>query len=143
MIDDDLQYGEGYRYQVKATCRVQTAILGYDIDRPFYRLTPDGVLTAKAGYAWDGASGALTIQTRSNKRSSLFHDILYQMLRAGELPHDPCFHQANEELRKISIRDGMFTFRANYYFDAVERFGNAHAAIQPEKILTAGPVASA
>lgn len=136
MIDDVLLYGEGYRYQVKATCRVQTSILGYDIDRPFYRLTPDGVLTAKVGYAWDGASGKVTIQTKSNKRGSLFHDILFQMLRAGELPPE-CFHAANEELRKICLRDGMFRFRADYYFFAVEKLGSAHAAVQPEKILSA------
>lgn len=137
MIDDILHYGEGYRFQVRKECRVQTAILGFAIDRPFYTLTPDGVLIAKVGYAWDGASGLLTIQTRSNKRGSLFHDILFQMMRAGELPHDPCFHFANEELRKICQRDGMWGFRANYFFKAVEKFGNAHAAVQPEKILIA------
>jgi hypothetical protein len=139
MIDDKLHYAEGYRYQVTKDCRIQTDILGYSIDRPFYSLTPDGVVTAKTGYAWDGASGKLTIQTDSNKRSSLIHDILYQMMRAGELPH-ACFHPANEELRKISIRDGMFKFRANYYFAAVERFGSAFAAVQPEKEYVCGPV---
>lgn len=138
MIDDPLYYGEGYRYQVKSRpCSVRTAIIGYDINREFYSLTVQGVLTAKVGYAWDGASGALTIQTKSNKRASLFHDILYQMLRAGELPHDPCFHLANEELRKIMVRDGAFGWRANYFFTAVEKFGDAHAAVQPEKIFTA------
>lgn len=138
MIDDALYYGEGYRYQVKVKpCSVQTAILGYNIDTEFYSLTPDGVLTGKVGYAWDGASGWLTIQTKSNRRGSLFHDILYQMLRAGQLPHDPCFHLANEELRKICLRDKMMKFRADYFFKAVEDFGNAAAAIQPEKILKA------
>jgi hypothetical protein len=138
MIDEPLYYGEGYRYCVESRpCSVQTNILGYEINREFYSLNPQGVLTAKVGYAWDGASGWLTIQTKSNKRGSLFHDILYQMLRAGELPHDPCFHLANEELRKICKRDGMFEWRANYFYAIVEKFGDNAAAVQPEKILIA------
>ena len=137
MIDDHLYYGEGYRYQVQVKpCSVQTSIVGFDINREFYSLDVQGVLTAKPGYAWDGASGWLTVQTKSNKRGSLFHDILFQMLRAGELSPE-CFHLANEELRKICLRDGMIEFRANYYFKAVEKFGSAHAAVQPDKVLTA------
>lgn len=135
--DTKLFFAEGYRYQVYKDFTIQTKMTGYSVEHPFFSLRPDGLLIIRRGYAWDGASGLLTMQTQSNKRSSLVHDVFYQMLRAGLLPHNPCFHLANEELRRISIEDGMFKFRANYFFAAVERFGDAYAAVQPDKVFTA------
>lgn len=38
------------------------AVHGFDIDTPRIRLTPDGMMTLKQYYTWDGASGP-TIDT--------------------------------------------------------------------------------
>jgi hypothetical protein len=43
-------------------------------------LSADGVLTIKAGYRWDGASGP-TFDTPSTMFASLVHDALYQLMR--------------------------------------------------------------
>lgn len=131
-----MKYCEGYKYQLHEDCTLQTPITGFNVARLYFELDASGKLTVKAGYAWDGASG-LTIDTKSCMQGALGHDALYQMMREGLLPHDPCFRLANEFLRDQCIKDGMWKWRANIWFKAVERFGNAHAAIQPERVLTA------
>ena len=70
-------------------------------------------------------------------RGSLVHDVLYQMMRRGQLPEALCFHAANDELRKICLEDGMSRLRAWYVWKAVEDFGSANAAVQPDKVFTA------
>ena len=131
-----INYRGGYKYSLWNMYRVQIGIRGYSIQHRLFELTEDGWLTIFADYPWDGPSGP-TVDTPSFMRGSLVHDALYEMLRLGLLPHDPCFHLANLELRKICLEDGMWKWRAKYVFDAVERFGSAAAALRPEMIITA------
>ena len=109
---------------------------GYTIKHHLFTLDPEGWLTIKADYPSDGPSGC-TFDTKSFMRGAFVHDALYEMLRLGMLPHDPCFHMANLELKRICLEDGMYSWRADYVFWAVERFGSASAALRPEKILSA------
>ncbi len=116
---------------------MQTDLRGFgEIKHRLFSLTNDGWLVIFEDYPWDGASGP-TIDSKSSIRGSVVHDALYEMLRLGLLPHDPCFHLANLELRKILIEDGMWVWRANVWFRMVERFGSASAALRPENIVTA------
>ncbi len=136
MKGDTIQYRAGYKYSLWQTYRVQIGIRGQTVQHRLFTLDPDGWLTIFEDYPWDGPSGP-TIDTPSFMRGSLVHDALYEMLRLGLLPHDPCFHQANLELEKICLEDGMWPCRARYVFTAVEKFGSADAALHPEKIITA------
>ena len=85
MNGDSLFYRSGYKYQADRDCSYPTEIKGIDIDERFYRLTPDGLLTGKRGYAWDGPSGP-TYDSRYCMRGPFFHDIGYQMMREERLP---------------------------------------------------------
>lgn len=136
MKGDKIQFRGGYKYSLWEDYRVQIGIRGYVVNHRLFTLDADGWLTIFADYPWDGCSGP-TWDDKSNMRGGLVHDALYEMLRLNLLPHDPCFHLANEELRKILIEDGMWKWRADYYFYAVEKFGNASAAISPERIKIA------
>ncbi len=136
MNGDKIQYRAGYKYSLWNTYQVRIGILGYTVTHRLFTLTPDGWLTVFADYPWDGPSGP-TIDTPSFMRGSLVHDVLYEMLRLGLLPHDPCFHLANLELYKICLQDGMWHWRADYVLKAVEAFGSASAALTPEKIIFA------
>jgi hypothetical protein len=136
MKGDVIQYRKGYKYSLWETYRVLTSLRGYEVRHHLFALDVDGWLTVFADYPWDGPSGP-TIDTPSFMRGSLVHDVLYEMLRLGLLPHDPCFHLANLELHIICLEDGMWEWRAQYVFYAVEDFGNASAALRPEKIITA------
>lgn len=134
-MGDQIKYRSGYKYSLWEDYRVQIGIQGHYVVHQHFTLSLDGWLTIHADYPWDGASGAL--DTKTIVRGSLVHDALFEMLRLGLLPHDPCFHEANLELHKICLEDGMCRWRADYIYRAVERFGNAFAAVSPAKIKTA------
>lgn len=136
MKNPTLKFKRGMKYQVEEDYLIQTRIVGFTVKAKFYELSPDGMLLIRDGYAWDGASGT-TIDTMSSIIGSLVHDVFYQMMREGELPHDPCFTEANLELERLCVNDGMWAWRAGVWFRFVEGFGNAHAAVQPEEIFTA------
>lgn len=92
-----MKYRAGYKYQLwvdeslylpDITLNDGTVLIaprGYNIDTQFIRLTPDGTLTGKSGYAWDGASGP-TWDSNYCMRGPFFHDIGYQLFREGRLP---------------------------------------------------------
>ena len=136
MKGDVIQYRKGYKYSLWEDYRVQLRFIrGYGVRHHLFALDGDGWLTIFADYPWDGATGAL--DTHTIMRGSLVHDVLYEMLRLGLLPHDPCFHLANHELLNICDEDLMWSVRATYVFEAVEALGSAAAKIRPEKVVTA------
>jgi hypothetical protein len=86
-----------YKYQLVEPHVTQTGIFGYDFDTIYFSLTPDGVLTGKTLYAWDGCSGPTVddedrrVEELNNDTSrtavpGLDHDMKYQALRLGLLP---------------------------------------------------------
>ena len=118
MQRDHIKYRAGYKYQLAADYSIKTNILGYDIDTEYIRLAPDGILTLREGYAWDGCSGP-TKDDKTNMRGGLIHDGLYQLMREGHLPEEVRII-ADCMLKNICIEDGMDRFRAWYYFEGVD-----------------------
>ena len=135
MKGDKIKYWSGYKYQTAEAYSCQTELRPpHDIQHPFFSISIFGVVTAEYGYAWDGASGP-TIDTKSSMRASLIHDILYQAMGLGLL--DRSFReQADRELRKICIEDGMWHWRAEAWYLAVRKFGENYGK-EPEKVTVA------
>ena len=103
-----------YKYELVEPECVITLIVGDEIETPYIQLLDDGLLKVKAKYAWDGASGP-TIDSKSSMRGSLFHDALYQLLRMGAV--DLVWRNAADILfHEVCLADGMWKFRADYYF---------------------------
>lgn len=115
-----VKYRKGYKYQLYEDNTVQTQVRGYDISTDFILLTPDGELTLRKGYAWDGASGP-TIDSDCAIRGSLYHDGLYQLMREQLLP-ETIRKTADQLLRDICIEDGMWKIRAYSWYLAVRNF---------------------
>lgn len=90
------------------------------VDTPYISLSKNGLLTVKAGYAWDGATGA--IDTETFMRGSLVHDALYQLIYEGYLTWSDR-KEADKTLYKVCREDGMSRFRAQYVYLAVRMFG--------------------
>lgn len=132
-----IKYKEGYKYQIIETYTVQTNITPQeDVNHSgWVTLSKEGVLTIKAGYAWDGPSGP-TIDTKNFMRGSLIHDALYQLLREGLLGME-WFDASNDELWEACRADGMSWLRAWYVYAGVQRFGRQFAAPQETVIVTA------
>ena len=111
---------KGYKYELLETEYADTPILGLNIDTEFVYLAPSGRVHVRPHYAWDGPSGP-TIDTPSFMRGSLFHDALYQLMRAGLLDHKYRI-VADELLRQICLEDGMPAWRAWYVYQCVRMF---------------------
>ena len=120
-----MKYKKGYKYQLVEDEVTKTDIIGYSFDTKFIRLTLVGVLTIKAGYAWDGASGP-TIDSPSSMRASLNHDAKYQLLREGLLPQAER-DLIDKEFYNDCIEDGMNMYRAGLWYRAVKAFGAPNA----------------
>lgn len=95
----------------------------------------DGILELEKNYAWDGPSGP-AIDTKNFMRSSLVHDALYQLMAIGILSNS-YRKKADEEMRRISLEDGMSKFRAWYTYLAVRLFGAFYARPKSAKVLIA------
>ena len=117
-------YREGYKYQLNQTYRLQLDHVrpkpGAVAVTPLLRLTEDGELTIKYGYAWDGASGP-TRDTKSSMRGSLVHDALYQLGRM-QLIDAGQREEIDFVFWRICRTDGMWRARAWFWWRAVVRF---------------------
>lgn len=111
-----------YKYQLVEPYALNIGLSGYPVtELQFLQLTPGGLLTIQAGYAWDGPSGP-TCDTPDFMRGSLIHDALYQLIRLQKLPgRYRAF--ADLLLKKICLEDGMCKYRAAYVYLAVRLFG--------------------
>lgn len=91
----------------------------------------------KSGYAWDGASGPVK-DCKENMRSSLVHDALYQLLREGALPQE-LRDQCDAVFRKISIEDGISSFRAWGWYYGLKFLGHGNASPKSRKVEQVAP----
>lgn len=122
-----------YKYQLLEAYEVEVAIdPPADIDTPFVRLSRNGVIWMREGYAWDGPSGP-TVDTRTFMRGSLVHDALYQLIRLSKLDARQHRKPADEVLRQLCIADGMWWFRAWYVHLFVRLFGGFAVRPRPRR----------
>ncbi len=110
-----------YKYQLTEPYSLNVGMTSHNIDADYIRLSTDGTLLIKEGYAWDGPSGP-TRDTLNFMRGSLVHDALYQLIRCEGLPASHK-EDADRLLRDICREDGMSRFRSWYVHLAVKLFG--------------------
>lgn len=115
-----MKYQSGYKYQLCEDESVQSNIIGHFIDEKFILLQKDGTLTAKAGYAWDGSTGVF--DTKSSMTASLFHDVIYQLIREKMLPIS-VKPLADKLYYDLCIRGGMWKIQANWRYKGVKDLG--------------------
>lgn len=131
-----IKYRKGYKYQTTVDTKQQTNIYPLsDINTTFIILEEHGLLTIKAGYAWDGASGP-TIDTRSTIRGSLIHDALYQLMRERAISSINNRKRADLIFRDIIREDGMGKVRSWIWYNAV-RIGAGSASRNRREVHTA------
>ena len=136
-----IKYKSGFKYQLAKTYRVDTNIKRDDdapnIATEFIMLNSEGRLRIKNGYAWDGPSGP-TIDTKNFMRGSLVHDVLYQLMRMGTLDIK-WRDQADKELKRICLEDGMSNIRAWYVYKCVRLFAGKAASAENKKKVYVAP----
>jgi hypothetical protein len=98
---------------------IQTIVTGYRISSRWYELYEDGRLFIRAGFSWDGATGAF--DTDDIIGPSGVHDIFCELINAGLLPR---FVQAlaDEQFRLDEGREKMPWYRRMLTYFAVRGY---------------------
>ena len=112
-----MKYYEGYKYQLAEDEVFFTAIYPRErIDHPFFEINPTGIVIAKAGYAWDGSTGAA--DTIDSQSASLLHDIICQAIQLGLL--DKGYKPAGDlEYYRLCVKNGMWRVKAAWRLAAI------------------------
>ena len=83
-----IYYRDGYKYQLARDYTERFEALAGILDTPvvhaFFQIDPDGTVTIRASYAWDGLTGA--IDDVRSLRASLVHDVCCQAVAEGLAP---------------------------------------------------------
>jgi hypothetical protein len=132
-----IKYQKGFKYQLAEDYIIKIPILvGKVYNSQFLKITFDGSLIIKTGYAWDGPSGP-AFDTKTFYRASLVHDALYQLMRQKVIP---IYHraEADKEMYRICREDGMAWIRAKWCYHGVRGFSKSAASpMNKREILTA------
>jgi hypothetical protein len=117
-----INYYEGYKYQLADFYQIMLPEFKCEqTARNNYIEISGGLLTARAGYAWNGADWP-AVDTRTIIRGSLIHDALYQLMDEGKLPLN-CKERSDRKFVEICRIDGMSKYRAFWVYRAVKIFG--------------------
>jgi hypothetical protein len=132
-----IRYRSEYKHQLASAYQVAIPIEA-DIDTEYIQLDEAGELTVKNGYAWDGPSGPV-VDTSENMRASLIHDALYQLMRVGKLSSRSHRKTADELFRDMCKEDGVSSFTANIYYEALRKFGKPSASPENKRKIHRAP----
>lgn len=143
MEDNKIYYREimQYKYELTKMYAQHTVIYpSSDIITKYVALLRTGTLVIREHYAWDGASKP-AINTKSNRRASLVHDALYQLMRLGLLDYTKWRAVADKYYYDICVEDKMFKWRANLEYWAVANFAEfaARPSQEPEIVVNTAP----
>ena len=114
-----------FKYRLAEDYTATTKILDCEYEDQYVKITKDGVITGKKGFAWDGCS-SIAIDDETNMVPGLLHDIKYYLMRIGAVPQS-WRYVADKELQDGCRQRGMGKFRAWYYLQGVDHFA-AYAA---------------
>jgi len=111
-----------YKYKLNEAESAQTRINDIAFEHELFELHKSGELVIFKGYLWDGVSGP-TWDSNNTMLGGLIHDALYQAIRLELIPS---FYKEHIDLlfKDILLDQGMFKFRAWYYYKAVKYLGN-------------------
>lgn len=134
---EQIKYKKGYKYQLHEDYKVIVGVLGQDVNTEYIRLSKEGELLIRKGYAWDGPSGP-TFDTEAFMRGALVHDALYQLMRE-ELIAQSFRLVADDELKRMCKEDGMSSFRAWYVYKSVRQFSSFATSPKNKKEILIAP----
>lgn len=118
-------------YQLVEDFTIQVSITQWDvIHNEYITLHSNGVLHLAKGYVSDGPSGP-TFDTPNSIRAAFVHDALYRLMRMGLLP-EYFRKQADEELLRILLEDGMSSLRAKNWYFWLRVAGGSNAAFSKD-----------
>ena len=128
-----IKYRKGYKYQLAGDVSGQTPIKPEkEIDTEFIKMTMDGFMFIKSGYAWDGATKVPDV--RKAMTPSLVHDAFCQLIRNGYLPKS-ARKEADIFFHTMLLERGFWKVRAWFWLRGV-RIGSKFTQ-KPKEVFTA------
>ena len=119
MKGERIAYYKGVKYWLATPYATQTRIRpGFDIQTQWIDLTREGLLTIRAGYAWDGPTDPAP-DIKCLMRPSLKHDAFGDLMRQGWLDFEAHYRAVNEDLMEACMEDGCPEFAAAVIFHSV------------------------
>lgn len=118
-IDSRLYHGKKYELTMNHN-RMTVYFAGYSGSVGWARLDLDGRISVKAGYRWDGASGA--VDSADFMEGSMYHDILCELIESGQVPSS-MWNKAAAEMREINKAEGMPWLRRWWTWRGVRLWG--------------------
>lgn len=133
-----IKYIAGTKYQLVEDFSIPTPVIGEAIDDRFFMLYPSGLLTIRAGFGWDGASGP-TFDTKDCMSASLVHDVFCILMRDRRLSYARWQDIINEFFHTMCLAAGMWPWRAKLWHAGVE-FGDAgNPKDGPDRLVQEAP----
>jgi hypothetical protein len=129
-----MKYSSGYKYQLEEDYEVQTPVKGTFVVGSQFILYGSGLLHISRGFAWDGASGP-TFDSKSSMIASLVHDVFCVMMRNKMLPYTEYHHTVNKFFRQQCIDAGMWKWRAEVWYRAVELADAGNPDQGPDRVV--------
>lgn len=106
-----MKYYDGLYYQLAEPEQYQSNLRPpQDMRIRFAVLRVTGLIEVAPGYAWNGADWSM--DTDTNIRGSMFHDIICEMMAAGLLDRATYWDQAADMYYDICLAAGMSEERA-------------------------------
>ena len=130
-----MKYSRGYKYQLEEDYEVQTPVKDAFVAGHQFVLYESGLLHISRGFAWDGASGP-TFDSKSSMIASLVHDAFCVMMRNGILPYAVYQDTVNEFFKQQCIDAGMWKWRAELWYKAVEFADAGNPNQGPDRIVS-------
>jgi hypothetical protein len=121
LMKNNILYRAGFKYKMAHEYSVLTGIKPeVGIHTEYWSIDATGLVTARVGYCWDGATKAL--DSVSFMRGALIHDIGCQAIMEGHLSRARYKEAVDRELIKICAEDGMVKIRQWWVWRAVKKF---------------------
>lgn len=133
-----MRYIEGIKYVLAEDYSVQTPVIGEHVDSKWFTLTPDGRLTVREGFAWDGASGP-TIDTPASMVPSLVHDVFCICMRDGRLSYARWQPTVNAFFYSQLRAAGMPAWRARIWHAGVVLGDAGNPKQGPDRVVLTAP----
>lgn len=122
-----------YKYLLIEDVQVQSSIIPpTGIATEQFAIDMSGLITIRAGFMWDGASGG-AIDTAGVLPASLLHDLGYRAIRLGLLPLEPYRKLFDQLYRDEALKDGASWWRIRYHYFLLRTHGEAAAMPQGEE----------
>ena len=127
-----------YKYRLTADYVHELAFKVPTVWHEWITLLPNRCLVMKAGYCWDGLSGA-PFEVKDSQRGSAVHDAICQLISLGLLPYHPFRRYGDKEMRRVWLKDRVNRIMVDIMYSLVRLYAITKSAVYKGETLWESP----